>query len=152
MPRTEESLRPLWKHSSGLVLRARCEQRAASSNEALTHFVKEDPSGPLAPLMLSWIADNFVFDKSFEEAIGAYERLLKRHGKKRFRGLPWGVHALEQMANCHASLGRSERAVRISRLRSRCQIMTPTPGCTSALRRFWRKISKIATRSEPIGA
>jgi murein DD-endopeptidase MepM/ murein hydrolase activator NlpD len=112
MSRTEDSLRPLWEHASELVLRARCEQRASSSNEALRHFVKEDPSGPLAPLMLAWIADNLVFDKNFEEAIGAYERLLKRHGRKRFRGLPWGVYALEQMAHCHARLGRLERAVR----------------------------------------
>ncbi len=111
MPRTEENLRPLWKHASGLVLQARSGQRACSSNEALGYFIKEDPSGPLAPLMLAWTADNLVFDKNFEEAIGAYEGLFKRHGKKRFRGLPWGVHALEQMANCHASLGRPERAV-----------------------------------------
>jgi len=112
MSRTEDSLRPLWEHVSELVLRARCEQRASSSNEALRHFVKEDPSGPLAPLMLAWIADNFVFDKNFEEAISAYERLLKRHGTKRFRGQPWCVLALEQMANCRASLGRPEQAVR----------------------------------------
>ena len=40
-------------------------------------------------------ADNFVFDKNFEEAIDASERLLKRHGQKRFRGQPWGLFALE---------------------------------------------------------
>jgi tetratricopeptide (TPR) repeat protein len=112
MSRSEDSLRPLWQHASDLVLRARCEQRASSSNEALNYFVREDPSGPLAPLMLAWIADNLVFDKNFEEAIGAYERLLKRRGTKRFRGLPWGVYALEQMAHCQARLGRLERALR----------------------------------------
>ena len=109
----DEKATQRWKDLSELVLRARVESRATSANPALDHFIKEDPDGPAAPAMAIWRADNFVFDRYFDDAARAHEETAQRHGQELFNGVSWATYALDQAAYCHEQRGRVDQAMKV---------------------------------------
>jgi tetratricopeptide (TPR) repeat protein len=109
---TDEKATQRWMNISELVLRARVEARAIDANQALEHYIDEDPKGAAAPAMAIWRADNFVFDRFFDEGARAHEEAARRHAQDSFNGVSWGAYALDQAASCHEQAGRVDDALK----------------------------------------
>lgn len=108
----DEKATQRWKDLSELILRARVESRAVNANEALEHFLKEEPNGPTAPAMAIWRADNFMFDRYFDEGARAHEEAAQRHAEDSFNNMSWGTYALDQAAYCYEQRGRVDDALK----------------------------------------
>jgi hypothetical protein len=107
---SERRLFEVWRQLSQEVHRLRHTPQPTAGNELLRSNLEADRDGPLAPLLLLWVGDNFLLEARFDEAIGAYEELIGRYPDRRFAGQPLAGIALQQLAACHAAVGRFDEA------------------------------------------
>lgn len=105
-----ESTVERWKYLSQLVHQARCTPQPSGVNELLRSNIEDDRRGPLAPMLMLWAGDNLLAENRFGKAVAAYATLVDRYPDTRFAGTLWAVHALEQTAVCHESVGDYEKA------------------------------------------
>jgi tetratricopeptide (TPR) repeat protein len=100
-----------WKGLSLLVSYYRDRGEYNELTKRLQNYMASKPDSPLAPLLQSWIADNYRMSGDHQKCLAALQDLTKKYGALKEDGRSWAARALEIMAEVHLAAQDRQSAI-----------------------------------------